>query len=262
MATDLLEIYAFLLLLEDDHGGADDDDGGELDAIAASLMRAPSTNHGPPFNFLNMEDNVFQTHFRFRRVDWPLLMNKLDIPLTLLAHLSTDKSIEVNGQLALAILLKRFAYPCRYADLSLFFNMSVPCICEHFYAAFDFLYSLFVKHMLSTLNQPWATRRLESYAAAVQAKSKGAMSTVVAFIDGTFRRTCRPSSHQRQAYSGHKRAHGLKFQGLLTPDGLVWNLFGPVEALWSVVLLPIGKFDGTAKSRGLSPHRLRLRQNC
>ncbi|KAK1860396.1 hypothetical protein I4F81_002985 [Pyropia yezoensis] len=34
---------------------------------------------------------------------------------------------------------------------------------------------------------------------------------------------------QRLCYSGHKRRHAIKFQSVLTPDGLILHLYGPVE---------------------------------
>jgi hypothetical protein len=40
---------------------------------------------------------------------------------------------------------------------------------------------------------------------------------------------CRPGMHQELAYSGHKRKHGLKYQAVATPDGLVSHVYGPVE---------------------------------
>jgi len=39
---------------------------------------------------------------------------------------------------------------------------------------------------------------------------------------------CRPSRHQRETYNGHKKVHALKFQSILTPNGLIANLFGPI----------------------------------
>lgn len=49
------------------------------------------------------------------------------------------------------------------------------------------------------------------------------------FIDGTLRPNCRPGRNQQLVFSGHKRTHGLKFQGLTTPNGLVAHLSGPYE---------------------------------
>ncbi|XP_067122849.1 uncharacterized protein, partial [Centruroides vittatus] len=48
-------------------------------------------------------------------------------------------------------------------------------------------------------------------------------------IDGTARPICRPKTHKRVVFSGHKRIHCLKFQSVVTPDGTIANLFGPIE---------------------------------
>ncbi|ETL78087.1 hypothetical protein L917_21053 [Phytophthora nicotianae] len=56
------------------------------------------------------------------------------------------------------------------------------------------------------------------------------------FTDGTVRGICRPQPRKngtgkmlphKSVYNGHKRKHGLKFQTLVTPDGLIVHLFGP-----------------------------------
>ena len=53
---------------------------------------------------------------------------------------------------------------------------------------------------------------------------------VVGFIDGTGIRVARPGGGlQRCMYSGHKRDHVMKFQSVVTPDGLLFHLYGPVE---------------------------------
>ena len=30
-------------------------------------------------------------------------------------------------------------------------------------------------------------------------------------------------------YNGHKRCHAFKFQGTVTPDGVIFSLYGPIE---------------------------------
>ena len=52
-------------------------------------------------------------------------------------------------------------------------------------------------------------------------------TSIWGFIDGTFRPFCRPSYEQGYHYSGQKKRHGLKFQGIATPDGLVSSMSGP-----------------------------------
>ncbi|PFX23723.1 hypothetical protein AWC38_SpisGene11712 [Stylophora pistillata] len=39
----------------------------------------------------------------------------------------------------------------------------------------------------------------------------------------------RPGENQRMVYNGHKRVHALKFQAVALPNGLIRQLFGPVE---------------------------------
>ena len=49
--------------------------------------------------------------------------------------------------------------------------------------------------------------------------------------DRTVRPVCRPSENQRAIYNGHKRVHSIKFQAVVLPNGLVGNLFGPIEGI-------------------------------
>ena len=49
------------------------------------------------------------------------------------------------------------------------------------------------------------------------------------FIDGTVRPICRPVRDQQQFYNGHERVHALKYQVVVTLEGMIAHLFGPVE---------------------------------
>ena len=71
--------------------------------------------------------------------------------------------------------------------------------------------------------------RMEYYADCISEKCGRLVNTVWGFIDGTLRRTCRPSYFQKLLYSGHKRAHGIKFQSVVTPDGVFACFFGPIN---------------------------------
>ena len=65
---------------------------------------------------------------------------------------------------------------------------------------------------------------------AVAIHAKGApLKNCWGFIDGTLRAISRPREHQRILYNGHKRRHGIKFQSLVASNGLIANLYGPVE---------------------------------
>jgi nuclease HARBI1 len=55
-------------------------------------------------------------------------------------------------------------------------------------------------------------------------------SSIALFIDCTIRQTCRPGVYQELAYTGYKKYHGMKFQGLVAPNGLLVHLDGPYRA--------------------------------
>ena len=70
--------------------------------------------------------------------------------------------------------------------------------------------------------------RMPYYAERVYQKC-GLVETVWGFIDGTLRKTCCPSLFQKLMYSGHKCCHGIKFQSVVTPDGLFASMYCPVS---------------------------------
>jgi hypothetical protein len=57
----------------------------------------------------------------------------------------------------------------------------------------------------------------------------GILSECWGFINGTIRKMSRPGQFQEVVYNGHKRGHGVKFQSIVTPDGLIIDLHGPIE---------------------------------
>ncbi len=74
--------------------------------------------------------------------------------------------------------------------------------------------------------QPWI-----DHAALAQAVfDKGAcLSNVYGFIDGTIQRTCCPQQGQEELFSGHKRYHGVKYQHVMLPNGMIPHCYGPFE---------------------------------
>ena len=79
------------------------------------------------------------------------------------------------------------------------------------------------------MNQPWLLPpNLSEFSQSIHDKG-ASFDNVWGFIDGTLRACCRPSQYQRTVYNGHKRYHGLKYQSVVTPSGMIANLFGPIE---------------------------------
>jgi len=59
-------------------------------------------------------------------------------------------------------------------------------------------------------------------------KDKGMpLDHVIGFLDAKVLFTCRPTDGQEVAYSGHKHAHGVKFQTVVSPDGISRLVYGP-----------------------------------
>ena len=68
------------------------------------------------------------------------------------------------------------------------------------------------------------------YSQLISNKTRGIATNICGFIDSTIRKTCRPIDHQLLVYTRFKKCHGLKFQSVLIPDGLIACLYGPVPA--------------------------------
>lgn len=83
--------------------------------------------------------------------------------------------------------------------------------------------------LLLSLCQPWLfPANIQNFAEVIHGKG-APLENCWGFVDGTVRPLTRPSKSQRILYNGHKRVHSIKFQSVVAPNGLVANLFGPVE---------------------------------
>ncbi|CAM9965865.1 unnamed protein product, partial [Scytosiphon promiscuus] len=83
-------------------------------------------------------------------------------------------------------------------------------------------------HSILVLNVDRVKPRLLKFAKAVY-ESGAPLTHYWGFIDGLVRGIARPVRFQRLFYSGHERKHATKFQGVLTPDGIFVDLWGPVS---------------------------------
>ena len=68
---------------------------------------------------------------------------------------------------------------------------------------------------------------LETYAREMRQKGSP-LHNCFGFVDGTVRPTSRTEENQRIVYNGHKRVHGLKYQFVALPNGMISNMYGPV----------------------------------
>lgn len=172
-----------------------------------------------------MSPDNFKEHFRFFPWHLDAIQEALGMP---------DQLLQRNGSsipswLALRIGLRRLAFPTRYCDMELLFGMPGSSICHGFYAWLDWL----AENWLARLDEfdfEYIEQRAPFFAAAVAEKTGGMSGgSVIGFIDGTKRFIARPTRGQQSAYSGHKRRHCLKYEGICLANGLLGRLSGPVD---------------------------------
>ena len=156
--------------------------------------------------------------------DIPILLNALRIP----ASLKRSQGTVCSGLEGLCLLLKRLAYPCRYFDLISTFGRQVTELCMMANTELDWVFN---EHgfRLTSWNQPFVTPTcLQEYARAIT-RQGSPLTNCFGFTDGTVRPICRSGEKQRIVYNGHESVQTLIIQSIALPNGLIANLYGPVE---------------------------------
>ena len=209
-------------------GDLDDEEIAAVVLLLAELeqqgVRKKAVREKGRINIFSLSDHKFRKLFRFRKRHFMRLFRALQLPERIILR---NKST-FPGQFALAVVLRRLSYPGRLVDLSQLFNVPVSVLSLLVNETVRLIYGRWSR-LLFRLNNPWLThQRLAEFCQSVS--DNGApYNSIWGFLDGTVMRICRPSRHQRLMYSGHKRVHCVKFQGVMTPCGLIAHLFGPVE---------------------------------
>ncbi|XP_028403364.1 uncharacterized protein LOC114526065 [Dendronephthya gigantea] len=92
----------------------------------------------------------------------------------------------------------------------------------------DFIYEHHAHRITAWNERLLSPENLQIYADKIHTKG-AALTNCFGFVDGTVRPLCRPVQHQRCVYNGHKRTHSIKFQSVTLPNGIIANMFGPIE---------------------------------
>ena len=132
-----------------------------------------------------------------------------------------------DGIQVLCMMLKRFSYPYSYSDLIPRFGHPVPVISMICSTVVDVIYNLHGHKITEDNHNILDPASLQIYADVVFAKG-ATLDNSFGLVDGTVKPICRTGEMQRAVYNGHKRVHGLKFQSVALPNGLIANLFRPV----------------------------------
>ena len=85
-----------------------------------------------------MEDDECLAEFRVKKRDIPALAKALQIP----NWISCNQQSKAEGTEALSMLLKRFAYPCRYSDMVPRFTRPVPALSMVTNEVLDYIYTV------------------------------------------------------------------------------------------------------------------------
>ena len=210
----LLASYAFIITDEEFSLLFEENSSSNLDFLYDKY---------PPFNLESQSEAESMANFRIEKHHIPLVEGVLQIPQFFVC----DQGTVCEGTEGLCMLLKRYAFPCRYSDMIPIFGRPVPELCMIGNTVTDWIYAHH-SHRIAQWNQTILNPlELEKYAEVVF--NKGApLSNCFGFVDGTVRPITRPGENQRLLYNGHKRVHGLKFQSLVLPNGLIAHLYGPV----------------------------------
>lgn len=173
-------------------------------------------------------DEVLE-NFRFTLEELDLLAGFYQLPPKIR---DPETGCVAPARLAVAVVLYRLAQPGPWRSSVTFFGRSKPWLKTMFYLTLDLMYNQCRDRLAHPSPSFLNPGRLATYAAAIRAKGC-TWDGVVGFIDGTVYQICRPGGHQlwqRAVYSGHKKCHGLKFQGVNTPDGIIQFMQGPYSA--------------------------------
>jgi len=221
--------------------------------LGYSTMR-PFQNYGAPFwggvgsNVSPpISDEEFRVHFYFGSDKIAQVLHHLQFPATAARVALGLPSFPIrfeNGvpvrwttqETALLVFLKRLrTRGSTVMGLEQFFGRSVGWISEVFNSVLSFINVRWVPIKVQSLDSGVFNRfRLQDYADCLF-RNGLRIPDLVGFVDGTFHEIYRPGRDgydgllQRLFYSGAKKAHGLLFEMITFPDGMIGRAFGPIS---------------------------------
>lgn len=213
-------------------------DDGDISEDEFVLLYDANTSKNPDFPYDcygkfdldEMDDSECLAEFRFHKSDIPELLDALQLPQSFTCQQGTI----CDGVEALCITLRRFSYPCRYSDLIPRFGRPVPELSMISNLVMDTIYQEHNHRLTQWNNTLLNPALLETYACAIRRKGSP-LPNCFGFVDGTVRPICRPEENQRILYNGHKRVHGLKYQSVALPNGMIANMYGPVGNYYNLI---------------------------
>lgn len=154
-------------------------------------------------------------------------LRKLASVLALPETLYADNGSREDRVTALAMLCARLAWPLRLADIQRGLGWEQTRV-SRFVDVTAYQIVTTWSHILRFDPVRLRPTTLRRYADRLVDEGCP-LTNCWGFIDGTLRHVARPDWNQSIVYNGWKRFHALKFHSLVTPDGIISHVFGPVE---------------------------------
>lgn len=198
-------------------------------ALAISLenerMKAPIEYESFYWTLACWGEEETRRKLRFSKAEIGVLITHFE-----LHNVRYRRRLQPSPELALCITIAKLARPRTLADLCVTFGVS------------ETFASVVINDVLEYLNTRYRRTldwnplvdytKMREYAEAIRRRSQG-VRKVWGFIDGTLMGICRPKRNQRPFYTGYKKRHGIKYQAITTPDGLISHLSGPYEGRYN-----------------------------
>ena len=169
-------------------------------------------------------DTECREFLRFTKAEIRELVLEFDLNSQDFMNTMKYSGYPATGEKALYMLLYRLAWPTRLKDMMLQFGCSRSYISTIVKLTVNYLYQRYHRKLFWDPNR-LTLNQLQQYEMAISSRG---CSGIWGFIDGTVRPIARPKKNQEDYYSGHKGYHGIKYQGIVTPDGLISSLYGPM----------------------------------
>lgn len=161
---------------------------------------------------------------RFTQHEVHQLVNTLDLPDIIKCEQSKIKEDRIT---ALCMLLRRLAHPIRISDVEMQLGWERTRFSRITRLVATTIFNRW-KHLLRFDPTRLTREKLSEFGQAIAAKG-APLDLVVGFIDGTLQENARPVYNQRIVYNGWKRMHCLKYHAVITPDGIIIHVFGPID---------------------------------
>lgn len=185
----------------------------EIGPERLSMARLQRENAAAGLDEFDVSSNIY-TEFGFTLAELPDVIQALAPP----PGFRTVGGHVFSGEEGVLLLLRRFRSTDPLMNLTKSCGRSISAISEAVQYMVEHIVTTFPHLVDERSFSSWAPH-FANFAAAFRAKGLP-IDSLVGFIDGKLWPVCRPGRYQRVLYSGHKRIHGLKTQGLVFPNGV------------------------------------------